>query len=182
MESTVPNVAGETPPGSAHFYYPRLALDPRYGVHDAPPVDLSCHLPAVGFLSTPSDLVRFGAAMMDGSLLAPATVEELTTPFRLDSEAPSEQALGWTAGDLVVLPDDPPTRIVGQGLGSPVVRRPLSAVTVGGQVAGGTASLLLVPEHRLAVAVATNVSGSATVAALSIEVAGVFVRRLADAP
>lgn len=36
MGSTVADLAGRTEPGSAHFYYPRFMLDPRYGLHDAP--------------------------------------------------------------------------------------------------------------------------------------------------
>jgi hypothetical protein len=35
-----------------------------------------------------------------------------------------------------------------------------SAATVGGHAFGGTASLMTIPEHRIAIAVATNVSGA----------------------
>ena len=175
MEHTVPDVAGGTEAGSAHFYYPRMMLDPRYGRHDAPEVDLSCFLPAVGFLSTPSDLVRLGTAMMDGSLLDPATVQELQTPMQLET-GDSTGALGWTVqtvalgGNLV--------RIAGRGLGEPAVLKPLSAQAVGGQVAGATATLLTVPEHRVAIAVASNVSGAKNVSLLATRLADRFVRHL----
>ncbi len=181
MESTVPDIAEHTEPGSAHFYYPRRMLNPRYGVHDAPTVDLSCHLPAVGFLSTPSDLVRFAAAMMGGALLDPITVEQLQTPLRLESEESTEsagQALGWSVASIPLGSDGAPTRIVGQGLGKAVVRRPLSVTTVGGQVAGATASLLTVPDHRIAIAVVTNVSGAENVSVLATRLADVFVHFL----
>ena len=178
MGNTVADIAVQTEPGCAHFYYPRMMLAPRYGLQDAPTVDLSCHLPAVGFLSTPSDLARFGSAMMGDGLLDPATVEELQTPVRLESGDETEQALGWTVRSVAMGSDGAPTRIVGQGLGEPVVRKPLSATTVGGQVAGGTASLMTVPEHRIAIAVATNVSGAENVSLLSARLADAFVRLL----
>jgi len=176
MENTVPEIAGQTESGSAHFYYPRLMLNPRYGLHDAPTVDLSCHLAAVGFLSTPSDLVRLGSAMMGDALLEPATAEALQEPVWLESGEPMSQALGWTVLRLPMGSDGALTRIVGQGLGEVVQRRPLSVETVGGQVAGGTTALLTVPDYRIAIAVATNVSGAANVSLLAVRLADVFVR------
>ena len=174
MESTVPDIAGNIEPGSAHFYYPRLMLNTRYGVHDAPTVDLSCHLPAVGFLSTPSDLVRLGSAMMDGHLLTPATAEELQVPVGLASGESSGQALGWVVNSVPMGVEGTPTRIVGLGLGEVVRRSTLSAQAVGVHVAGGTTSLMTVPEHRLAIAVATNVSGAENVSLLAIRLAEAF--------
>lgn len=178
MENTVADVAGQTAPGSARFYYPRMMLDPWYGLHDAPDLDLSCYLPAVGFLSTPSDLVRFGSAMLGDELLDPKTVEELLTPVSLESGEATGQALGWIVHDAPMGVDEAPTRIVGQGLGETVVRQPLSVQTVGGQVAGGTATLLIVPGHRIAIAVAANVSGAENVSVLAIRLADRFVRSL----
>ena len=182
MESTVSDVAGQTEPGSAHFYYPRFMLDPRYGLHDAPTVDLACILPAGGFLSTPSDLVRFGSAMMGDALLDPATVEELQTPVHLASGESTGQALGWVVQRAPMGADGTPTRIVGQGLGDAVRRSILSATKVGGHVTGGTASLMTVPEHRIAIAVATNVSGAENVSPLSARLADVFIRLLHKDP
>lgn len=176
MESTIPDIAGQSDPRSAHFYYPSLMLDPRYGLQDAPAVDLSCILPAGGFLSTPSDLVRFGSAMMGDALLDRATVEALQTPEPPVSGESTEQALGWTVQRAPMGADGIPTKIVGQGLGDPVRRSFLSATIVGGHVSGGTASLLTVPEHRIAIAVATNVSGAENVPLLSARLADVFVR------
>ena len=178
MESTLPDIAGQTEPGSAHFYFPRMMLDPRYGLEDAPTVDLSCILPAGGFLSTPSDLVRFGSAMMGDALLDPATVEELQTPVRLASGESAGQALGWVVRRVPMGADGTPTPIVGQGLGDAVRRVPLSATTVGGHVSGGTTSLMTVPEHRIAIAVATNVSGAENVSLLSARLADAFIRQL----
>jgi len=178
MGSTVPDIAGQANPGSAHFYYPRIMLNPRYGLHDAPTVDLSCILPAGGFLSTPSDLVRFGSAMMGAALLDPATVEELQTTVRLESGEYTGQGLGWAVRRAPMGADGTPTRIVGQGLGDAVRRRPLSATTAGGHVSGATTTLLLVPDHRIAIAVATNVSGAKNASVLSARLAEVFVRHI----
>lgn len=187
MESTVSDVAGQTVSGSARFYYPRLMLDPRWGLQDAPAVDLSCLLPAGGFLSTASDLVRFGSAMTADVLLDRATLEELQTPVRLvaaKSSAESSgaesggQALGWSVHRIPLGPDASSARIVGQGLGAPVRRSLLSATTVGGHVPGATTALLLVPEHRISIAVASNVSGAETVSSLALGLAEIFARRL----
>ena len=38
MKSTVPDIAGQVEPGSAHFYYPHVMLNPRHGLQDAPTV------------------------------------------------------------------------------------------------------------------------------------------------
>jgi len=178
MGSTVPDRAGEIETGSAHFYYPRLALNPRYGLQDAPSVDLSCYLPAVGFLSTPTDLVRFGSAMMGDELLDPATVAELQTPVPPNAGETKGQALGWSESRLPLGSGRPTTRIVGQGLGVPVARKPLSATTNGGEVAGGTTTLVTVPEHRLVIAVTSNVSGAENVSALSLRLAEIFSQLL----
>jgi serine beta-lactamase-like protein LACTB len=178
MESTVPDVGGQIKAGSAHFYYPRFALNPRYGVHDAASVDMSCILPAGGFLSTPSDVVRFGSAMMGDVLLDPSTVEELQTPVRLESGESTEQALGWAVQYVPIGVDGDSTQIVGHGLGDAVLRGPLSAVNGGGHAFGGTTSLMTVPEHRIAIAVATNVSGSENVSLLTTRLADVFIRLL----
>ena len=137
-------------------------------------MDLSCHLPAVGFLSTPSDLVRFGSAMLGGGLLDPSTVEEIWEPVRLETGELGGQALGWTVESVPMGPDGTLTRIAGQGLGAAVLRRPLSATSVGGQVAGSTASLLTVPAQGIVIAVAANVSGAGNVSVLAGRLPEVF--------
>jgi hypothetical protein len=88
------------------------------------------------------------------------------------------QALGWDVRTLPLGAGGGPTRIVGYGLGDPVRRSVLSATTVGGHVAGGTASLLTAPEQRVAIAVAANVSGAENVSRLTLGLADVFLRHL----
>jgi hypothetical protein len=64
-------------------------------MHLMRPVDYSCYAGAGAFVSTPSDLVRFGMAMHGGMLLQPATVELLQTSQRLAS---GEQTVTAPAG------------------------------------------------------------------------------------
>jgi CubicO group peptidase (beta-lactamase class C family) len=76
----------------------RLKLDsanPRYGLHLMRPINYSCYAGASVFLSTPSDLARFGMAINSGKLLKPATVELLQTSQRLPSGQETGYGLGW---------------------------------------------------------------------------------------
>ena len=85
MDDTRADSATEPIPDRATFYFPRFAADPRYGLHLMRPLDYSCYAGASVFLSTPSDLVRFGMAINSGKLLQPATVQLLQTSQRLAS-------------------------------------------------------------------------------------------------
>ena len=58
-------------------------------------VDYSCFAGAGAFLSTPSDLVRFGMAISGGKLLQPDTVTKLQTPQVLASGEETDYGLGW---------------------------------------------------------------------------------------
>ena len=62
MRDTTIDVATEAIPARAAFYFPRFGLagDTRYGPKPARQGDHSCYAGAAAFLSTPSDLVRFG--------------------------------------------------------------------------------------------------------------------------
>jgi serine beta-lactamase-like protein LACTB len=137
------------PRDAATSYNPRFAANPVYGIKPLPKFDYSCHAGSNGFLSTPSDLVRFGMAINRGKLLRPQTVQILQTPQRLTSGKSSGQetsyGLGWD----------------------------LKTVTLAGQqvrAAGHNghfwveevASLLTFPERGLAVAVMSNVSFAGT--------------------
>jgi CubicO group peptidase (beta-lactamase class C family) len=70
-------------PNRATFYFPRFAADNRYGMQFAPDVDYSCYAGSIGFLSTPSDMVRFAIGMNRGTLLKHAigsTAADLAAP------------------------------------------------------------------------------------------------------
>ncbi|HYT65953.1 MAG TPA: serine hydrolase domain-containing protein, partial [Vicinamibacterales bacterium] len=95
MRDTTPDSATEPIPDRATFYYPKFAADPRYGPDLAREGDYSCFAGAGAFLSTPSDLVRFGMAINRGKLLQPATVKTLQTSQRLASGEETGYGLGW---------------------------------------------------------------------------------------
>jgi len=78
----------------------------RYGFHVLYPRNLSCYAGSMAFLSTPSDLVRFGLAMDAGKLLQPATVRSLQTSQRLASGEETGYGLGWEI-DTVRLGGEP---------------------------------------------------------------------------
>jgi serine beta-lactamase-like protein LACTB, mitochondrial len=99
-------------------------------------------LGAGAFLSTPSDLVRFGMAITSGTLLQPPTIELLQTRQRLTSGQETGDGLGWQL-ETVLLGGDA-TRMAGHGTKKDFI--------------GGTASLLTFPERRMVVAVTSNIS------------------------
>lgn len=151
MKSTTPD-APEVPE-RAFPYFPKMAEDPRYGVQTAPEADYSCYAGAGAFVSTPSDLVRFGLAVTSGKLLKPETVTLLQTPLKLPEGKPADYGLGWT------LAQTPSGRFAGHG-GTPI---------------GGTASFLTAPEHGVVVAVTSNVSNAEGVRPLAQRIAEAFI-------
>jgi serine beta-lactamase-like protein LACTB len=95
----------------------------------------------MAFLSTPSDLVRFGLAMNNGGLLHPATVRLLQTSQQLTSGAETGYGLGWDL-ETVTLAGQP-TASVGHN---------------GDSLGGMVTSLLTLRERGLVVAVTSNIS------------------------
>lgn len=147
MNDTGPDSATEPVPGRATSYFPRFAADPRYGPQ--PPreheVDYSCLAGSGAFLSTPSDLVRFGLAINGGRLLQPATVRLLQTPQRLPSGQETGYGLGWDLEDVTLAGEH--TRSVGHD---------------GEWMGGMVASLVTFPDRGLVVAVTSNIAWTDT--------------------
>jgi CubicO group peptidase (beta-lactamase class C family) len=156
MTETMPESWSEPIRNRATFYFPRFAADPRYGPDLVREGDHSCFAGAGAFLSTPSDLVRFGLAMGRGQLLQPATVTTLQTPQRLVSGAETGSGLGWRL-ETVPLAGEP-TRLARQDDQRSV---------------GGSTSLLVFPERGIVVAVASNISYAKT-DALAMSIAQAF--------
>lgn len=57
--------------------------------------DTSNKIPGGGLVGTPSDLVRFAIALMQGKLLKPETVNLMFTPQKLANGKQTEYGLGW---------------------------------------------------------------------------------------
>jgi serine beta-lactamase-like protein LACTB len=146
--------------GEVTAYSTRFRSDPKYGVHVARLADYSCYAGSAGFLSTPSDLVRFAMAINSGKLLQPATVQLLETSQQLDSGEETGYGLGWDLEALTLA-------------GTPAVAAGHNGDLPGGRVA----SLWTFPGHGLAVAVASNVEHADTFS-LAMKIAEAFAEQM----
>jgi serine beta-lactamase-like protein LACTB len=152
-------VAGTADLETAHqFQPPRTVLGVRLSAREAAPPDYSCLAGAGAFTSTPTDLVRLGAAMLQPGLLRAETIAEFETPTRLTSGAATAYALGWTVTSVQL--GGQPTRMVSHR-GSPM---------------GGSVSLLTFPDFGIAVAAAANVGQATGVDPLALRIAEAFAR------
>jgi CubicO group peptidase (beta-lactamase class C family) len=142
MNDTLPGVYTEQIADRATFYFPRFGGDPTYGPDLTREGDHSCVAGGGAFLSTASDLVRFGMAIDNGTLLQPATVTVLETPQRLASGQETGYGLGWKIETVSL--NGQPTRMAGHGTKKDFI--------------GGTTSLLTFPDRHLVVAVTSNIS------------------------
>ena len=162
MRDTTIDVATEAIPARATFYFPRFGLagDTRYGPKPARQGDHSCYAGAAAFLSTPSDLVRFGIGINGGKLLKPGTVQLLQTPQRLASGEETGYGLGW---ELETHPlAGQPTRMAGHGSKEEFI--------------GGTTYLMTFPERGLVVAVMANISFADT-KSIALNIAQAFAEQ-----
>jgi serine beta-lactamase-like protein LACTB len=157
MAATRPEFAAEQITNRATFYHPRFAGDPRYGPESAREGDHSCYAGASAFLSTPSDLVRFGLAVSSGRLLQPGTVTLLQTPLRLRSGEETGYGLGWKVETLPLAGE--PARMAGHGTKADFI--------------GGTTYLMTFPERGIVVAVMSNTAFADT-RSIAVKIAGVF--------
>jgi CubicO group peptidase (beta-lactamase class C family) len=125
----------------------------------ATPVDYSCFAGASGFVSTPSDLVRFGLAMIGGKLLQRETVRMLQTPQTLVSGTETSYGLGWMLETVTLA--GRPARMAHHSSRTPV---------------GGSTSFVTFPDRGLVVAITTNLAYAAT-KPLAIQIAEAFATR-----
>ena len=159
MRDTRADSATEALSHRATPYFPRYAAQPRYGPDVMRDIDYSCYAGASVFLSTPTDLVRFGLGVNGGTLLKPATIEQLQTSQRLTAGQETGYGLGW---DIETVPlGGAHTRVVGHD----------------GESLGGTVSSLMTFRDRgLVVAVVSNVSYADT-PAIALKIAEAFASR-----
>ena len=126
--------------------------------------DYSCVAGGGAFLSTPSDLVRFGSAMLKPGLLKADTLATFQTPVRLASGTSTTYALGWTVGTVEL------------------AGKPARMVSHRGNPRDGTVSLLTFPDLGLVVAAAANVSSAGGVNPFALRLADVFTRHQERGP
>lgn len=123
-----------------------------------------------GFLSTPTDLVRFANGLMTGELIGPDRFEEMITPRTLTDGRPNPQhyALGWRAF-AISFPR-----------GS---ERELLIPNHGGTSVGSQAALLIVPDVGISVAIALNayIGGSDPVVQAAADIARAFDAEIEEA-
>ena len=160
MDETRAESATEPIPDRATFYFPRFAADPRYGLHLMRPLEYSCYAGSSVFLSTPSDLVRFGMAINSGKLLQPATVQLLQTPQRLASGEETGYGLGWDLETVALAGEQ--TRVAGHD---------------GESLGGMVASFMTFPEHGIVVSVTSNISYADTFS-VAVKIAQAFVEQV----
>ena len=128
-------------PNLATFYYPKFHGATTYGPEVASRADYSCFAGAGGFVSTPTDLVRFGLAIGSGTLLQPGTVKMLQTPQLLTSGEETRYGLGWMLEEVPLA-------------GEPTLLASHASRTM----LGGSTSFITVPARGMVVAVTSNIS------------------------
>jgi CubicO group peptidase (beta-lactamase class C family) len=160
MDDTIADSATESIRDRATFYFPRYAADPKYGLHLMRPLDYSCYAGSSAFLSTPSDLVRFGSAINNGRLLTRDTIQLLQTSQRLSSGEETGYGLGWDV-DAVTLAGAR-THVVGHD---------------GDSLGGRVTSFVTVRERGIVVAVMSNISYADT-SSLALKIVEAFAERM----
>lgn len=118
---------------------------------NAPWVDNSNKWAGGGYLSTAPDLVRYGSAYLDGSLLRPETVDLLWTSQKNTAGEDIGYGIGWFTG----------------------TRDGRRQVWHTGGAVGGSTMLLILPDERIVVAILTNLE-DASPAATARTIAGIF--------
>jgi CubicO group peptidase (beta-lactamase class C family) len=156
MSGTTPDSATDPIPDRATFYFPRFSGENQSGVELARTVDYSCFAGAGAFLSTPSDLVRFGMAINSGKLLQTGTVRMLQTPQELASGEETEFGLGWTLETYPLSGE--PTRLASHASRS---------------LLGASTSFLTFPDRGIVVALTSNTSYADT-RSIALKIAEAF--------
>lgn len=136
MDSTIPDAPRDAMPDRATSYFRG-----NLGGLITSDVDYSCFVGGGGWLSTPTDLVRFGLAMMSDSLLRPATVATLQAPQTLSSGTTTSFGLGWMLETVELAGQQTP--VIGHASRTPE---------------GASTSFLTFPTLGLVVTVSTNVA------------------------
>ncbi len=137
LRQTAPDQNLDVIPHRVSFYSQSPAGNGRF--INGPYVDNSYKWAGGGFLSTPSDLVRFASAHLEPGYLRAETLELLFTSQTLADGTETGYGIGWGVRD-----DPGGRRLISHGGGS----------------VGGTTMLAMWPEEKLVVAMATNLSSA----------------------
>ncbi len=131
LKHTCPEILTQKTPNKCMFYYPS-----KSGFSFAPGEDNSYKWPAGGYLSTPSDLVKF-----TNELLNEKIISKNSLPFMLSSQKTSD---GKETG-------------AAYGFKLGVDNKGRKVIFVGGEPEGARAFLLMYPEEKLVISVCANV-------------------------
>ena len=145
-----------------------MTLFSSEAVFEAPEVDRSYKWAGGGLLSTPSDLARFGSALLRDGFLASSTRDMMFTSRSLDSGElnPQHYGLGWRIGGLSI-----DSEVSGEDEIIPLFHH-------GGSSAGAASILLLVPDRGLVVVMCINsigVDGSGPLTSQAARIAREFI-------
>ncbi len=151
LQHTAPDRSDSAIANRAQFY--ERADDGSIRV--APAVDNSYKWAGGGFVASPEDLARFGLAMLRGEMLDSTTVSRLWTSLRTQDGVETGYGIGWAVGR-----DAAEHRVVSHT----------------GSSVGGRAILLIYPDERVVVAMATNLAG-VQFGDLPSTIAGLFMTR-----
>jgi CubicO group peptidase (beta-lactamase class C family) len=152
MSGTAPDSATEPISNRVTSYYRQLERERTSNV------DYSCFAGAGAFISTPSDLVRFGIALSGETFLQTATVRLLQTRQQLASGEDTDYGLGWML-DTVDLAGEP-TRLAGHASRT---------------IEGASTSFLTFPDRGIVVAVMSNIS-FADMRSVALRIAQIFAK------
>jgi len=138
------------------------------GVLPAPETDSSYKWAGGGLVSTPTDLVRFGNALLSGDLVPEETRTVMFTPrTTADGEInPQYYGLGWRIGGLYYPRESESI---------------LTMINHGGTAIGGTAIILILPESGIVVAMTANVTppgGSGPLRSAAADIARLFLDQM----
>jgi CubicO group peptidase (beta-lactamase class C family) len=130
------------------------------GLENERPIDSSYKWPSGGYLSTASDLVRFGSAHLADGFLKPETRALLFTSQKTAGGEETGVGIGWRID-------------TGKTTEKTTGRR---FYHHGGSIEGGRAFLLLLPEEKVAVAILANLSRAEFAEAEALKLADLFIK------
>lgn len=107
------------------------------GFEPSAPLSMALPYAAGALVSTVDDLARWDAAITEGKLLKPASWKQAFTSYKTSDGKPTNYAYGWGVGKV----------------------REVPMVSHGGGINGFSTYALRIPEHKVFVAVLTNLDG-----------------------